>query len=484
MNPSSSTMKRAAAMALALLFAAHAFCFFNLTFSGASVMVNAAKGADAQIVSGRYLQTLYWRVRGPLAAPLLVGLLCALYLTLAVLITAALLHLTRPASLFLLCGTMIVHPAVTSLFAASLHTADASLLGLLLACAGAAACLRSRGGAVIGACLFAAALALEETALSCAAALLLLALLRRVLTGEPVLSVFIRAALALAAGCALYAAGYFLACRAYGLGPEAVLRAPRGGSLWGAWLYPIGLLFAPLTAYPALSAVLCALLMLLCAALLPALLRPLPKTARALALLALLALPLAVNLPAFSTNAPGQTRLSFCFLGVLAVLLLDAGMPLAPRAVPLRRAACGAFSVLFLGGAIFANQVYLKKNLEFTSTLSIMTRVLSRIEETDGFVPGATPVAIIGTPEDSVYGVPHRGFERLYALEAAANHTALVSSEDAVWYMWEVMGYPLSVVSDYERSVLEQSETVQAMPAFPAQGCCQFIGETLVIRLS
>ena len=49
-------MRQTALMTFLLVLAAHAFCFLNLTFSGASVMFNAAKGADAQIASGVYLQ--------------------------------------------------------------------------------------------------------------------------------------------------------------------------------------------------------------------------------------------------------------------------------------------------------------------------------------------------------------------------------------------------------------------------------------------
>ena len=75
-------MRQTALMTFLLVLAAHAFCFLNLTFSGASVMFNAAKGADAQIASGVYLQPFYWRVRGAVSVPILVGLLSAAALSL------------------------------------------------------------------------------------------------------------------------------------------------------------------------------------------------------------------------------------------------------------------------------------------------------------------------------------------------------------------------------------------------------------------
>ena len=90
---------RAAVYALLFLFAAHAFCFFNLTYSTQSVMINASKGTSAQIGGGQYLLTFYWRLRGAIAAPLWVGLLSAVYLTLSVGVAAWLLRLA-----FALCA--------------------------------------------------------------------------------------------------------------------------------------------------------------------------------------------------------------------------------------------------------------------------------------------------------------------------------------------------------------------------------------------
>ena len=129
---------RAAVYALLFLFAAHAFCFFNLTYSTQSVMINASKGTSAQIGGGQYLLTFYWRLRGAIAAPLWVGLLSAVYLTLSVGVAAWLLRLERPLSLFALCGAMTVNAAVIALFAGSLHTADATLLAALLSVLAAA----------------------------------------------------------------------------------------------------------------------------------------------------------------------------------------------------------------------------------------------------------------------------------------------------------------------------------------------------------
>ena len=67
---SPKALRKTAVLALILALAAHGFCFFNLTYSGESVMLNAAKGSASQIASGTFLMPLYWRVRGAISAPL------------------------------------------------------------------------------------------------------------------------------------------------------------------------------------------------------------------------------------------------------------------------------------------------------------------------------------------------------------------------------------------------------------------------------
>ena len=160
------TFKHTALLSLALFFAAHAFCFFNLTYSGASVALNVSSIRAGLIEGGQFLAPYYFRLRGTLSAPLWVGMLSALYLALSSIIMAWLLDFKKTGHLLILCGSLAVNAALTSLFAASLHTSDASMLALLLCSISVASCLRLRFGFIPGAALLAAAMALDPGALS------------------------------------------------------------------------------------------------------------------------------------------------------------------------------------------------------------------------------------------------------------------------------------------------------------------------------
>ena len=190
-------------------------------------------------------------------------------------------------------------------------------------------------------------------------------------------------------------------------------------------------------------------------------------------------LPFAANLPVYSSTPASQIPISFVLIDLLILLIVQQA-----SCHRLQFAVFAVFTVLFISGVIFSNQVYLKKNLEFESALSRMTRIIDRAEDTPGFQPGLTPVAIIGRLDNPSIMLPLKGFEHLAEFDAAASNGPVNTQEDMIWYCWEILGYPFNFVSNYDHALLTEHDAVKAMPAFPAPDCCQFIGDTLVIKLS
>ena len=477
-----SAMTCAALCSAVLLFAAHAFCFFNLTYSSGSVMLHVASGRSAQIAAGAYLQPIYWRIRGGISSPLFVGMLSMLYLTANNLITVFLLRISQKPALFALCAAASVNAAVLSICAGSLHTADAAFLALLLCAIACALCMRVRFGVIPGALMLTCAFALDSSCCAYFASLMLITAVSDLLVSGDVKGFLADAARLfgmMIAAIAVYLLGYALMLRRSGLDEQMPLLL-FGGDLIQAYLSPFRALLAPLTAYPLLNTVLRALFVLVCLCALVHCARTKGKTVTLLLAVSLLLFPLLGGLTLFAGQESLQITAAHCLSDVLVIML---ACRLWGSRIRLQRALGAAFAVLALGGIVFSNQVYLKKNLEFESTLSVMSRVIARAEAVEGYQPGSTPVAIIGTPEHSILSVQRKGFEHLSALDAANANYAIANDTDMIWYIWEVMGYPFNFVSTYELEQIKKSEAAQAMPAFPQDGCCQFIGETLVIRL-
>lgn len=479
----------AAGFSLLFLALGHAFGYLNLIYSGSGVMVDASQGRVAQISAGRWAQPFYFAVRGGISAPMLVGLLSGTWLAAAAAIIALALGITHPLTLALLAGALCLNPAVTAINASKLNVADAYFLALLLCLLGAALAARGRRLILPAAVCWCIGAALEQSMAAAGLSLMMLMALRALLAGRTAheaMTLLMRGLISLLLGMALALLGWLLMARRVGADWNPALRLPQGaqeGGLLGAYLDPLRRYLSPYTAYRALGGVLCALLLAGSFALLALAAARLARRERALALTLSLLLPLAVNLPVLGGDASAGTAETFAyaFLALACVMVLDSAFA---QVRALRLAYGAGMGVLMLSAVIFSNQVYLKKNLEQQSTLSIMTRVIDRMERTEGYVPGTTPVALLGSLEDSPLAAAREGFEHLEEFDAASSRFAADGVEENTWYMWEIMGYPCNLVSYYEAEIIAESEEGQAMPVFPAQGSCRMLDGVMAVKLS
>ena len=142
-------------------------------------------------------------------------------------------------------------------------------------------------------------------------------------------------------------------------------------------------------------------------------------------------------------------------------------------------------SLLFsmISGYFLTNQVYLKKNVESQQTLSLMTRVLYHMEETEGYVPGETRVAFIGNLEKSEILFRKQGYEPL-AGRTMDYETSLLIYNNYRMYLYNILGYPINLVEQREAETIGQRQEVTEMPAFPHPGCTLMLEDTLVVKLS
>lgn len=181
----------------------------------------------------------------------------------------------------------------------------------------------------------------------------------------------------------------------------------------------------------------------------------------------------------------GLTIYAYVFFDV-AVLLL-ASSALKTDAFPARAAARGAqllLCLVILQNVPLSNQLCVKRNLELSSTLSAFTRILDQAEQTKGYVPGETPVVVVGMLPSSSVSMERPGFESL-ADHQGVRYTYAAAYEDAnAWYLRMILGSRVQLVEDSVMRALSDSPEAQAMPCFPNEGFCQMIDGMLYIRLS
>ena len=135
----------------------------------------------------------------------------------------------------------------------------------------------------------------------------------------------------------------------------------------------------------------------------------------------------------------------------------------------------------------FTNQIYLKKNLEEQSTLSVMTRVLDRIETTEGYIPGETMVVPVGDLNKSSIqqsGVWGKEWSDVPRSADTRSHFTVSFYGSFINYFRFYLGYPIKIGSQVISSEYASRQEVIDMPSFPRAGCCKMVDDVLVLKLS
>lgn len=137
--------------------------------------------------------------------------------------------------------------------------------------------------------------------------------------------------------------------------------------------------------------------------------------------------------------------------------------------------------LLVCGNVQTANVMYLKKDMEQDAYLSMMTRVVYRMEETEGYVPGETPVVMVGLPQQINEVIP--GFEAYRKPNGMWMSDVLNFGDVGHWsaYFKYILQNPARIV---DGGSLDTDPRVEAMPCYPARSCTELIDGTLVVKLS
>ena len=490
---------------------AHGYRYLSMGFSGDAALISQAGEEAYQISLGRFLQPLYWQIRGYITAPLVIGLFATAFLIVAAASVTWVLGLTRRRDIALVCGLLAASETFAVSNATYLPWTDVYALSLMLSSLGTAAFFRWRfGWLLVSPVCFFLSLSAYQSYLAVAAALLILACLLALLRGERTVSVWlmgIRACVSLLLGLALYALVLQGVLSAWGLtasqdynGVGRVGMIPLeqiAALLRTTYLTPLRYLFDPASpdVIPWHVRVIPAglnLLLLACAAgLLVFRLRRARPGVVLTALFLLAVFPLGVNFVEFIAQGivNGLMIYAYGFFYVLCAVLTTPGARLdgAAQTRP-ERWLCGLTALLLAAvigvGTVAANQMAFKRDLEYASTLSVVTRILDRAEQTEGYVPGETPVVLVGILPSSPVSMERPGFEAI-ARHQGMRYTYAASYETSTyWYLQMALGAKVNLVSHEERRALSGRSEVEQMPVFPQEGCCAMIDGKLYIRIN
>ena len=525
-------------------FLAHSYMWFNagaLSHDGLGGFVD--RSSEHAVRLGRFLRPAYVALRGAIASSFITGVLGTVFLALAVIVLVRMFRLTKPLPVFVTAGFAVANMATILLNASYVHDFDAYMLALLLAVLASYATVGTVGGAgddrspkqasgagftslpvpfrpVLGALCLAASMGLYQAYLSVFCVLCLLHFIVSALDGcdlRQLGGVALRWGIALLAGLVLYYLGLQLALSTMGLGlrEDSYNSIADVGDFSGAspvrllvktYAQPIIYLLYPETLHPGAAGVITACCLLCALVGIFFLLRRRNASAPVVASVAaaLLALPLAANLICLISKGMvhGLMIYAFFLAYLLVVLVLErvAGEYEGSLWFYARRAAFLGMGLMLVWTCIYGNMLYFRKTLESQTTLALATRIVDRVEQTEGFVVGETPIAFVGDfTESPLVGdhfadaVTRTGRDPLpdWARSTAALRSTGFAYTNAIThfytirpYFQDVLGWPIKLVSEPDTEVLGELPQVQAMPAFPDAGSVAWVDDVLVVKVS
>ena len=474
---------------------AHGYCFFNALYNHDSLLI--FQNNDNIMVSlGRFLRPIYSSLfRGRIAAPWLIGCLSFAFLMASAYLLLNLLNIRNLKDMCAATAMLMTATSLTLLNATYIYDSDAYMLALLLSVVGACIAIKHGRYFVISVVCMVLSMGLYQSYIQVAVLLLMFDIFADVLRNKGVKDIVRKSAVYL---CSIIAAFVVYWCMVKLF--QCIYQVRMTGNIYndmskvgqykgalhllscfvGTYKYVLRSLINPITVHK--TYVLVARIMLILTgmwAIVRILINSRPSKANILFSVILICLfPFGFNFVYFITQGAVHELMTFSFAVVplLVFPLLSANETDGGKLLKTTKVTVYvSFTVIAFCNIIFANQAYVKKDLEAKSTLSVVTRIIDRIEQTEGYVAGETEVCIIGSLRENPLVVARRaGFN----YDGNGNRAWVVAIYNIEHYISYYLAYPYKV---YFGEC--PSDIADSLDMFPAKNCTAIRDGVLYIKI-
>lgn len=486
--------------------AAHGYMFSDNSVSHDSLREFHAEilGNNIKMGSGRVFTALYRDLLGSdVTLPWLTGLLALLWIGLAVFLTVRIFRIESTGIICLLGGIFSTNIAVSATTATYIHDLDSYMFAMLCAVAAVYLWKEWKFGWLPGAVFASGAIGIYQGYLFVTVTLVMFDCILCLYRQEPFRKVFregLKAVGMLVLGGGLYFAamkgilaltGAYLVKGDYNSMDLILHQTPAAilglvGDAYGDWFRH---LWEAYSSYPGILVKgTTAVFFLICGAALVCELgnKGMGLWEKLLCLVLVGLLPLGMNLIYVLTISRTHDLMTFPIWLFYLFVLLNADFLAKKWHRPGQwlRMACIGLSVLMLYGNVrFSNGMYMKKDLEYDAYLSLMTRIVTRMEMTEGYVPGETAVVFVGTPENRNGMIP--GFKDYWNVIGMTSGDLLLQSERSRYqaYFDYILSLPIRLAEHEIWQEVTASEAAGKMPCYPLAGCMEFQEGLLVVKL-
>ena len=485
----------------------HGYGFLHDSFSKDSLseFYGASGGSAWKIQLGRVIVPIYRQIfRTELTLPWMVGLLSLLWIGLSVYLVTRLFRIQSKLSTVLIAAIFTANITVAATAATYSHDYDCDMFALLCSACAVYCWKELRLGWLLGAVFVALSLGIYQSYISVAITLVLFICILNLLDGETFLTVM-KNGLKAVGMLLLGGVVYFFLMKSVLASTGITLASGDTNSLDSAltlsvkeiiyltvyaYLDCASRLLDVVSPYPAeLIKGITLVLMVFCGGILVWGLcnRRVGWLEKILCAGLVALIPLGMNLIYIPTHGIVHDLMVYAiWLFYLLVLLLadwfvrnkTVSGRLPKLLVPI------LLAVILYGNLQTANVLYLKKHMEQDSYLSMMTRIVYRMEASGEYEPGVTPVVFVGAPAGMHDNIP--GFERYSRITGSDNAVVANTNEDYRLraYFDTVLNIPVVIPSGDIYNGMKTDPRVADMPVYPEDGCIALLDGILVVKLS
>lgn len=446
---------------------------------------------EMKISTGRFVQLAVFAFRGDIAVPWLVGCLAMIYCGFSAFFIQKLFGL---GSAVPLCALLICNTAMTLTMNFYVHETDMFALALLFSTLSAYVCGRYPKGYLLSPVFIALACGLYQAYFSMAVLLFMLMIFQEILRGDSPVQVVksgVKYVSILVIALVFYFIAYKIVLKATGVAvtetntlmPSAsqLLEFFTDGTFFQQLKMVYGLFFGfflkPVThnGTVVLLANICLFALFLWVIWdFIRLKRPNVLKIMLMALVLLL-LPLGATTACFFVLLAHDLMFAPFVCAYILLFTAMEHMPNGKRNVTV----FALIGVIVWQNVIYSNQMYLRQNLAYDNTLSTMTRVLTAMENTEGYVVGETPVLFRNILASSATANQPTYFDHLTGIGMSDHLYSITYYHGNIAYFAHVLGYPVNFSTDYD---MTREERFDQMPQFPEIGFCQLVDGVLMVN--
>lgn len=498
-------------MICTLLFGlvAHGYCYFNVNYSHDSLLIYQ-NDFGWQISLGRFLHPVYLWGRGLFYTPTLVGFLSLLFIGVVCYLITQIFSIKNKTLICLICGVLVTNMSVTLLTATYILDVDIYMFSLLLSVLSVYVLKKFKYGLFLSPFLLICSLGLYQSYFQVAIFLFMMIAVKDILDGKKFKDVFVdgvKEIVILLVSLIFY---YLLFKWVLVLTNIEISNSSNGLSTVGQYnnffeiynniitackyvfkwgvnpkIYHSNLIFSVNILMFIVSVFIIFYILFS---------NKVKFKNILLLLIILILMPFGINFVGFISHGVEHELMiySFYLFYVFVIMLLQMFINYIKNKNTIFNKksvskcssfiVCALFGILIFNSIIYSNQVYLKKDFEYQTTLFTMTRIVDRIEETDGYVVGETPVVFVGNIQDSKLYKERLSFN-LNEVGLGCDFSLTYYSTYQL-YLNELLSYPITLLSESDAIEWSKKDEVKQMKSFPDVNSSKIIDDVMVVKLS